>query len=227
MLVVDFGLSEYEEELDKESPVCGTATYLAPEVIIKKILFQCYKNIFQVIAQTESNRAQDLWSAGVITYIMLCGYPPFFKESGDKSETKLLRMIVRGKYKFHDNFWSHVSAEAKHFVSRLMCADPRLRLTVEEALCHPWIVKNRSWNYRDSWLCIVIQSLLYILIFSAVLSLYFIMLTGYFDMQDHLLSRLFQTKDVALNICHSIVSGLETVCTSSLFKLSAMFSFNS
>ena len=47
VLVVDFGLSEYEEELDKESPVCGTATYLAPEVIIKKILFQCYKNILQ------------------------------------------------------------------------------------------------------------------------------------------------------------------------------------
>merc|ERR1719384_1931667 len=211
LLVVDFGLSEYEEELNKDSPVCGTATYLAPEVI----------------AQTDSSRAQDLWSCGVISYIMLCGYPPFFKDSGDRSETRLLRKIVRGKYKFHDNFWSHVSEDAKHFVSRLMCADPRLRLTVEEALVHPWIIKNQSWNYKDSWLCILIQSLMYILIFTAVLSLYFIMLTGYFDMQDHLLSRLFQTKDVALNICHSIVSGLETVCTSSLFKLSSIFTFNS
>lgn len=158
---------------------------------------------------------------------MLCGYPPFFKESGNKSETKLLRIIVKGKYKFHDNFWSHVSEDAKHFVSRLMCADPGLRLTAEEALCHPWIVKNRSWNYKDSATFIVIKSLVYILIFTAVLSLYFIMLTGYFDMQDHLLSRLFQTRDVVLTICHSIVSSLETACTHSLFKLSSMFSFNS
>ena len=86
-----------------------------------------------MISQTESSRAQDLWSCGVITYIMLCGYPPFFKNQQDKSESKLLRQIVKGRYHFHDNFWGHISEEAKHFVSRLMCADPKLRLTAEEA----------------------------------------------------------------------------------------------
>ena len=61
--MADFGLSEYEDQLSAMSPVCGTATYLAPEVI----------------SQTLSSRAQDLWSCGVIAYILLCGYPPFCK----------------------------------------------------------------------------------------------------------------------------------------------------
>ena len=63
LLVADFGLSEYEDQLSARSSVCGTATYLAPEVI----------------SQTLSSRAQDLWSCGVIAYILLCGYPPFCK----------------------------------------------------------------------------------------------------------------------------------------------------
>ena len=63
LLVADFGLSEYEDQLSAMSPVCGTATYLAPEVI----------------SQTLSSRAQDLWSCGVIAFILLCGYPPFCK----------------------------------------------------------------------------------------------------------------------------------------------------
>ena len=177
-----------------------------------------------MIAQTDSSRAQDLWSCGVISYIMLCGYPPFFKDSGDRSETRLLRKIVRGKYKFHDNFWSHVSEDAKHFVSRLMCADPRLRLTVEEALCHPWIVKNRTWSYKDSCIFILFKSILIILTFCAILSLYFIMLSGYFDVEDHLLSRLCQAKDVTLNIYYSIISSIGAVFSSSLScHLQAMF----
>ena len=173
-----------------------------------------------MIAQTESNRAQDLWSCGVITYIMLCGYPPFFKNSEDKSEVKLLRQIVRGKYKFHDNFWSHISNDAKHFVSRLMCTDPRLRLTVEEALNHPWIVQHRSWNYRDSGLFILLKSLLIILFFCAILIMYFMVLSGFFDVHDHFLSRFCSLKDVVLGFYTSF----ETVCLSSFSKLSSLFS---
>ena len=72
--MVDFGLSEYEEELNEESPVCGTATYLAPEVISLPVINTITTSVLsQVIAQTESSRAQDLWSCGVITYIMVGG----------------------------------------------------------------------------------------------------------------------------------------------------------
>jgi calcium/calmodulin-dependent protein kinase I len=176
LLVVDFGLSEYEEELNKDSPVCGTATYLAPEVI----------------AQEESNRGQDMWSCGVITYILLCGYPPFFKDSEEKSETALLRQIVRGKYKFHANFWDHISEEGRNFVSRLMCPDPRLRITVEEALNHPWIVKCNKQNYKESAAFIFLQSFLIFVTICAIFSLYFFILSGYFDIESHFLCWLWE-----------------------------------
>ena len=151
---------------------------------------------------------------------MMCGYPPFFKGSEDKSETKLLRQIVRGKYKFHDNFWSHISEDAKHFVSRLMCPDPRLRLTVEEALVHPWIIKNQSWKYRDSGLYVLFKTLVMISLFLTILALYFFILSGYFniDIQDHFTSRLFQTKVLLF----SISSSLKDRCNSTY---SSIYSF--
>ena len=156
------------------------------------------------------------------SYIMLCGYPPFFKGSEDKSETKLLRQIVRGKYRFHENFWGHISEDAKHFVSRLMCSDPRLRLTVEEALVHPWIIKNKSWKYRDSGLYILLKTLIMITLFFTVLTLYFFILSGYFeiDIQDHFSSRLYHIKVVL-----SSISSLFRDRFSSLF--SSTFNFMS
>ena len=108
--MADFGLSEYEDQLSARSPVCGTATYLAPEVI----------------SQTLSSRAQDLWSCGVIAYILLCGYPPFCKveatimkccvkiydhfplQTEDEGEESLLRQIVQGRLHFHPQFWGPV-----------------------------------------------------------------------------------------------------------------------
>ena len=146
----------------------------------------------QVIAQEESNRGQDIWSCGVITYILLCGYPPFFKDSEEKSESALLRQIVRGKYKFHANFWDHISEEGKHFVSRLMCPDPRLRITVEEALNHPWIVKCNKHSYKESAAFILLQSFLIFVTICAIFSLYFFILSGYFDLENHLLSLVWQ-----------------------------------
>ena len=159
---------------------------------------------------------------------MLCGYPPFFKNSDDKSEVKLLRQIVRGKYKFHDNFWSHISNEAKHFVSRLMCTDPRLRLTVEEALQHPWIIKHKSWSYRDSGIFIIVKSLLIILLLCTILVIYFLMLSGFFDLQDHIFSPVFSTKNIVTGAYNSLFDMFETACssTSSLyFNLSSLFNF--
>ena len=148
-------------------------------------------SVFQVIAQEESTRAQDMWSCGVITYILLCGYPPFFKDSEEKSESRLLHQIVRGKFKFHANFWDHISEEAKHFVSRLMCPDPRLRITVDEALNHPWILKCNKQSYRDSASCILLQSFVIFLIIGAILCVYFTILSGYFDIEYHFISRVW------------------------------------
>eukprot|EP00092_Neocalanus_flemingeri_P010801 GFUD01011631.1.p1 GENE.GFUD01011631.1~~GFUD01011631.1.p1 ORF type:complete len:514 (-),score=113.21 GFUD01011631.1:121-1662(-) len=199
LLVVDFGLSEYEEELNRDSPVCGTATYLAPEVI----------------AQTESSKAQDMWSCGVITYILLCGYPPFFKDSEEKSESGLLRQIVRGKYKFHANFWDHISEEARHFVSRLMCPDPRLRITVDEALNHPWIVKSNKPGYKESVVYVMFQCLVIFVIICAIFSVYFFILSGYFDIEYHFLSRVWHAGCALHFNSKELISNLYTI----LFKL--------
>ena len=62
-----------------------------------------------MISQTCSSRAQDLWSCGVIAYILLCGYPPFYKEKEQEEEDSLLQQIVRGRYQFHHQFWDDVS----------------------------------------------------------------------------------------------------------------------
>jgi len=202
LLVVDFGLSEYEEELNKDSPVCGTATYLSPEVI----------------SQEESTRAQDMWSCGVITYILLCGYPPFFKDSEEKSETGLLRQIVRGKFKFHENFWDHISDEAKHFVSRLMCPNPRLRITVDEALNHPWIVKCNKANYKESAAYVLLQSFTVFVIICAIFSIYFAILSGYFDIEYHFISRAWQA------VC-SVHLHTRTLASKSLEQLSSLFGY--
>ena len=123
----------------------------------------------------------------------LCGYPPFFKNQTDNSETKLLRQIVKGKYQFHENFWAHISEEAKHFVSRLMCSDPRLRLTVEEAVNHPWIVRHKGWRGRDSGLWVLLKSIVVILLMFSIFALYFLLLSGYFDIEDHFMARFWNT----------------------------------
>jgi len=186
ILLADFGLSDYEEELSKDSPVAGTPTYLAPEVI----------------AQTESSAAQDLWSCGVILFIILCGYPPFFsdEENEQDSETAVLKAVVKGRYNFHSAFWDQVSSEAKDLVSRLLCLDPQLRLSAREALRHPWIMRHRKRRQLTENLQQVATQLATLLvIIMMVFGLYFILLSDHFGVRPHLESRV---GDLASS-CHS------------------------
>lgn len=184
-----------------------------------KCLYAEFKALqFQVISQEESTRAQDMWSCGIITYILLCGYPPFFKDSEEKSETGLLRQIVRGKFKFHENFWDHISDEAKHFVSRLMCPNPRLRITVDEALNHPWIVKCNKANYKESAAYILLQSFTVFVIICAIFSIYFAILSGYFDIEYHFISRAWQA------VC-SVHLHTRTLASKSSEQLSSLFGY--
>lgn len=74
-------------------------------------------------------------SIGVITYILLCGYPPF----SDERRELLVRRIKAGSYAFHEQYWSAVSNEAKDFIRKLLVIDPAKRLTVDQALQDPWV----------------------------------------------------------------------------------------
>merc|ERR1712070_367987 len=107
------------------STIVGTPYYISPDVLRRKY-----------------DRSCDLWSVGVISYILLCGYPPF--NGSDNKE--VYDAVRRGRYRFPSADWNHTSRESRDFVRRLLQKDPRKRMTVEEALNHPWIVYNVNNN---------------------------------------------------------------------------------
>jgi serine/threonine protein kinase len=72
----------------------------------------------------------DLWSMGVVAFVLLGGYPPFYEESRDD----LYARIRNGEYEFHDEYWGRISDEAKTFVAKLLVVDPRLRYSANSAL---------------------------------------------------------------------------------------------
>ena len=72
---------------------------------------------------------------GVLSYVILVGYPPFY----DNAPLRLKTKIIRGIYEFHPEYWTKVSDEAKDFVTRLLTVDMSARMTAEQALLHPWV----------------------------------------------------------------------------------------
>lgn len=78
-----------------------------------------------------------MWSFGVILYILLGGYPPFY----DKNNQALFRKILKAQYEFHPAYWGEVSDEAKDLIRSLLNVDPAQRLTVNQALSHPWLAE--------------------------------------------------------------------------------------
>ncbi|XP_032865524.1 calcium/calmodulin-dependent protein kinase type 1G [Tyto alba] len=127
IMITDFGLSKMEQN-GIMSTACGTPGYVAPEVL----------------AQKPYSKAVDCWSIGVITYILLCGYPPFYEET----ESKLFEKIKEGYYEFESPFWDDISESAKDFIRHLLEKNPNTRFTCEEALRHPWINGNTALH-RD------------------------------------------------------------------------------
>lgn len=123
IMLTDFGLSKMEQS-GVMSTACGTPGYVAPEVL----------------AQKPYSKAVDCWSIGVITYILLCGYPPFYEET----ESKLFEKIKEGYYEFESPFWDDISESAKDFICHLLEKDPEERYTCDKALRHPWIDGNTA-----------------------------------------------------------------------------------
>ncbi|XP_022431321.1 MAP kinase-interacting serine/threonine-protein kinase 1 isoform X1 [Monodon monoceros] len=118
---------------------CGSAEYMAPEVV----------EVFTDKATFYDKRC-DLWSLGVVLYIMLSGYPPFVGHCGadcgwDRGEVctvcqnKLFESIQEGKYEFPDKDWAHISNEAKDLISKLLVRDVKQRLSAAQVLQHPWV----------------------------------------------------------------------------------------
>ncbi|KAH7852695.1 hypothetical protein Vadar_028047 [Vaccinium darrowii] len=114
----DFGLSDFIRPGKKFQDIVGSAYYVAPEVLKRK-----------------SGAESDVWSIGVITYILLCGRRPFW----DKTEDGIFKEVLRNKPDFRRKPWPTISNSAKDFVQKLLVKDPRARLTAAQALSHPWV----------------------------------------------------------------------------------------
>nr|POE49467.1 calcium/calmodulin-dependent protein kinase [Quercus suber] len=120
LVLADFGIAKHLDSPDGVlKTMAGSFGYAAPEVMLKR----------------GHSKPVDMWSLGVITYTLLCGYSPFRSESlADLiDETKNEKVI------FHDRYWKDVSEQAKKFIRALLRADPHARLTSKEALGDPWI----------------------------------------------------------------------------------------
>uniref|UniRef100_A0A8K9V7Z6 Calcium/calmodulin-dependent protein kinase 1Db n=1 Tax=Oncorhynchus mykiss TaxID=8022 RepID=A0A8K9V7Z6_ONCMY len=124
IMISDFGLSKMEGTGDVMATACGTPGYVAPEVL----------------AQKPYSKAVDCWSIGVIAYILLCGYPPFY----DENDSKLFEQILKADYEFDAPYWDDISDSAKEFISSLMEKDPEKRFTCDQALAHPWIAGDTA-----------------------------------------------------------------------------------
>uniref|UniRef100_A0A8C7WMA5 Serine/threonine-protein kinase DCLK2 n=1 Tax=Oryzias sinensis TaxID=183150 RepID=A0A8C7WMA5_9TELE len=115
----DFGLATVVE--GPLFTVCGTPTYVAPEII----------------AETGYGLKVDIWAAGVIAYILLCGFPPFRSENNVQEE--LFDQILRGKLEFPSPDWDTISLPAKMLISQMLQVNVDARFTAEEVLSHPWV----------------------------------------------------------------------------------------
>ena len=141
--IIDFGNAIIFDKTLSNNSIVGSIYYIAPEVFLKKYSKEC-----------------DLWSAGVILYMLIVGSPPF---SGD-SDKKIISKIKTGIYDKNIKRWINSSNEVKDLISKLLVYDPKKRLTAIEALQHPWFKKANSdilfYNIPKNEILHCIQNLL-------------------------------------------------------------------
>ncbi|KAI9202021.1 briggsae CBR-CMK-1 protein [Polychytrium aggregatum] len=121
LMLTDFGLSKIASGDSNLHTACGTPSYVAPEIL----------------SQDGHGKPVDVWSMGVITFVLLSGYTPFYAED----QPTLFAQIMTADYAFDPDPWDTISASAKDLIRKLLVVDPSKRLTAEEALRHPWFTE--------------------------------------------------------------------------------------
>jgi hypothetical protein len=123
IVLTDFGLAKYKslKEIATQGmkTACGTPGYVSPEIVMN----------------VHYTSKTDMWSLGVIAYILLCGFPPFYSESTHQ----LYQQIKAGDYSFPSPYWTEISSSAKDLIRHLLCVDPVKRYSATDVLRHPWV----------------------------------------------------------------------------------------
>ncbi|KAF4607579.1 hypothetical protein EYR38_001651 [Pleurotus pulmonarius] len=130
IVIADFGIAKHlhspEEQLHS---LAGSFGYVAPEVLNKE----------------GHGKAVDIWSTGIVTYVLLCGYSPFRSDD----VRVLIRETTEAKIEFHERYWRNVSIQAKDFIRSLLNPDPKERPTAAAALQDPWLTTHEPSTEHD------------------------------------------------------------------------------
>jgi serine/threonine-protein kinase Chk2 len=135
--VADFGLAKIIGEESFTTTLCGTPSYVAPEILEES-------------RHRRYTRAVDVWSLGVVLYICLCGFPPFSDElySRDNPYT-LTQQIKMGRFDYPSPYWDSVGDPALDLIDRMLTVDVEKRYTIDDCLEHPWTTQ-KPINTTDS-----------------------------------------------------------------------------
>ncbi|KAF2300694.1 hypothetical protein GH714_015192 [Hevea brasiliensis] len=117
--IMDFGLSSAEEFTDPVVGLFGSIDYVSPEAL----------------SQGRISSKSDMWSLGVIMYILLSGYPPFIAQSNRQKQ----QMIIAGEFSFYEKTWRNITSSAKQLITDLLQVDPDKRPSALDILNHPWV----------------------------------------------------------------------------------------
>lgn len=128
--IADFGLAKFTGEMKFTNTLCGTPSYVAPEVLSK----------------TGYTSRVDMWSAGVLLYVCLCGFPPF---SEQLAPPNMKEQILQGKFAFYSPYWDNIDDCVLHLISNLLVVNPARRFSVEDALNHPWFTSKQELEFEN------------------------------------------------------------------------------
>ena len=135
--LADFGLAKIIGEESFTTTLCGTPSYVAPEIL-------------EQTNRRRYTRAVDVWSLGVVLYICLCGFPPFSDELySPENPYTLSQQIKMGRFDYPSPYWDSVGDPALDLIDRMLTVDAEKRITIDECLEHPWTTQH-SISVTDS-----------------------------------------------------------------------------